>query len=1249
MRTTVIRKIAVAFVAAIIPAGFARGLPAAEGTVVGAATTAAAEAPRHLARVSTTLITGDVVTLTGEGPRRSVDVQPAPGRHEVEMLVQETDGELFVFPADVLDMVHSQLLDRRLFNLDELQRQRLNDRDVDSLPLLVTRHRGSGPVALSDLPGVDPSSEPLESINGRGLSLTKDDAGRFWAALRPKGAEAANFSSGVAKIWLDARVEPDLEHSVPQIGAPAAWAAGVDGDGVRVAVLDTGVDADHPDLRGKVAAAANFSASPDEEDRFGHGTHVAATVAGTGAGPDSAPPRPGVAPAATILSGKVLDDSGSGLSSDVIAGMEWAVEQGADVVNMSLGSPAGDGLDPVSTSVNRLSAQSDTLFVASAGNSGPGEYTIGSPGAADAAIAVGAVDRNDRVADFSSRGPRLHDLAIKPDVTAPGVGIVAARAEGTSMGAVVDEHYTAASGTSMAAPHVAGAAALLAQRYPALDGEAIEDALLSTAVPAGDDVNVYGTGRVDVRRAMAAPIHASGAVDMGTQMADSSEPVESVLRLRNVTGRGLTVDLRLVEGTGPGGVAPAPTFSLSVPTVSVPAHGEASVEVRASAGHLPAGRHHVIVEASTGDAHPVRTLVSIAVTVPEHEVTLVPKGLDDGSPAPVAMVSLVGQDRRYDVLLDVSGPTTVRLAEGDYFLHSTSRGMVNGEEASFLVVDPDLEVTRPMTVALDQRSATAKVQIRTPQPAEPVGTWGFVTHRAVGDRNHSNHTNNFLNTTSLWVTPTAAARGGRFEVTSRWQLQAPMLTATVRGERGELWPGYPAFSPLFEGVRTFEAVDVGAGTADEFDEADVRGRIAYVSDPATPDETELAPLAAAAGAAFLVMAPGDRGAFTDWTPLGDRLPIPAVILNEAEAATLSRAFEERSLVQVRLEGRPGSPYLYDVMQISEGRVPKAIVHDVAATSARVTSSYTDNGSRWLQEQRYAWRPWQSYTVIETQRDVPTASPRVEWVTAGDTVWRQHVMPYPYQFLWSAIDTGMVGADRSYEPDERVRETWYGGVVRPAIPAGDRRMISRREGRELKLHVPSFADDSGEHHGMAEQGSFGVDTDTVVTEVFENGKLVSSGSDLWGAFPVREVAADYRVTLTTEREHEDWIHSPRTATEWEFRSTADGPVNLLQLDYRVPVDGHNTVRPAGALPVEVRVRPSPGAAARPLTSVRLWFATTDAPKWKSVKLVRTARGWYRAVLPVRSAGGRVSFRVAAADEAGNEVRQTVEEAVSLHHR
>ncbi len=410
-----------------------------------------------------TLITGDTVSLTaGPDGRSAVEVRRGKGREAATFLSSEKDGEVSVLPADAIPLIRAGRLDPALFNVTQLVKQGYTDAKTGVTPVIATYSKGSatpeGARRTLALPGID----------GAALSTRKSPA--FWADIAPVlGTEptakaAKRLGEGIDKLWLDAQVKASLDASVAQIGAPEVWEAGYDGKGVKVAVLDTGVDAGHPDLAGRIAESTSFVPDEAVQDGHGHGTHVASTIAGSGAASQGS--RKGVAPGAELLVGKVLNNAGRGQSSWIIAGMEWAARSGAKIVSMSLGGTATGPSDVLSETVDELSASTGALFVVASGNSGPREQTVGTPGIADSALTVGAVDKSDKLAPFSSRGPRLGDFAVKPEITAPGVGITAARAAGTAMGTPVDDNYTAANGTSMATPHVAGAAALVAQAHP---------------------------------------------------------------------------------------------------------------------------------------------------------------------------------------------------------------------------------------------------------------------------------------------------------------------------------------------------------------------------------------------------------------------------------------------------------------------------------------------------------------------------------------------------------------------------------------------------------------------------------------------------------------------------------------------------------------------------------------------------------------------------------------------------------------
>ncbi len=265
-----------------------------------------------------------------------------------------------------------------------------------------------------------------------------------------------------------------------------------------VAVIDTGIDGNHVDLdEGKVIGwkdLVNNRTTPYDDN--GHGTHVASTVAGDG---DGNPTHKGVAPGAALVGIKVLDGQGSGSMSTVTAGIDWAVANkdvyGIEVLSLSLGtSGSSDGTDSTSVAVNNA-VDAGLVVTVAAGNDGPGKKTIGSPGAAEKAITVGAgADLGEGgffLADFSSRGTTA-DGRIKPDIFAPGYNITAAQTN-TASG------YVTYSGTSMATPFTAGTIALMLDANPSLTPTQVKNILSNTAEdwgPAGKDID-YGHGRLD--------------------------------------------------------------------------------------------------------------------------------------------------------------------------------------------------------------------------------------------------------------------------------------------------------------------------------------------------------------------------------------------------------------------------------------------------------------------------------------------------------------------------------------------------------------------------------------------------------------------------------------------------------------------------------------------------------------------------------------------------------------------------------
>src|SRR3989344_5670881 len=305
---------------------------------------------------------------------------------------------------------------------------------------------------------------PANALNG--LLLNPNVVGVEFDALAHASGKPAPSQPAQKLPWGVDRIDAELSNHT--------------GAGVKVCVVDTGIDKDHPDLQANIVGGRNFVAKgatvdPTKwDDDNGHGTHVAGTIAAV----DNTIGVVGVAPQASLLAAKVLNRQGSGYFSDIMAGIDWCAQSGAKVISMSLGSSSD--VQAFHDTVDAAYANG-VLVIAAAGNDygGPVSY----PAAYDSVIAVSATDSNNNLASFSNVGPQV-------ELAAPGVSVLS-----TWMGG----GYNTISGTSMATPHVSGAAALAMQANPLMSNVEIRALLQSTA----DDLgavgrdNLFGYGLVD--------------------------------------------------------------------------------------------------------------------------------------------------------------------------------------------------------------------------------------------------------------------------------------------------------------------------------------------------------------------------------------------------------------------------------------------------------------------------------------------------------------------------------------------------------------------------------------------------------------------------------------------------------------------------------------------------------------------------------------------------------------------------------
>ncbi len=331
---------------------------------------------------------------------------------------------------------------------------------------------------------LDSVRERYEAWVRDGLHLLADGVA---GALRPERlpTEAVDFDSeNRGATWGIRAIGADLS---PYTGR-----------GIRIAVLDTGFDFAHPDFAGRQVQGASFVPGEDAQDYQGHGTHCAGTAAGPGA--TDSHPRYGVATAADIYVGKVLGSSG-GREGWVLAGMDWAIRQGCEVVSMSLGRTVqiGEPHDPIYEQVGLRALDRGTLIVAAAGNDSSRHRgrvrPVNAPANAPSILAVGAIDDRGRVADFSNGG--INGDGGEVNLCAPGVDVVSAYP--------MPQRYARLSGTSMATPHVAGVAAMFAEADSRLRGRALWEALRRSARDIGLPIEAGGSGLVQApARAVAA-------------------------------------------------------------------------------------------------------------------------------------------------------------------------------------------------------------------------------------------------------------------------------------------------------------------------------------------------------------------------------------------------------------------------------------------------------------------------------------------------------------------------------------------------------------------------------------------------------------------------------------------------------------------------------------------------------------------------------------------------------------------------
>ncbi|GIH20154.1 S8 family serine peptidase [Rugosimonospora africana] len=1254
--------------------------PAASATtaVTTAATTAAPPGTHTV-----TLITGDVVTTRQTGTGGTVEVRAADGTPAAVHVI-ESGGDLYVYPRSALPYVAGGSLDRDLFDVSLLVSDGYDDAHTGTLPLIVS-YRSTGAQSLRATPAAPAGSarvRTLGTVHGAALAEDRHKAGEFWTAVTAasattsgatasgatsssatsssatsssatsssataSGATASGAASGngataavapaanggpalgagIAKIWLDGRVRADLADTTAQIGAPRVWAGGDTGQGVTVAVLDTGIDAGHPDLAGQIADESVFVPGSDIVDRAGHGTHVASTIAGTGAA--SGGTERGVAPGARLDIGKVLGDDGSGQDSWILAGMEWAaVDEHAKIISMSLGSlDPTDGTDPVSEAVDTLSAQTGALFVVAAGNSGA-PSTVSAPGAADAALTVGAVDGNDQLAGFSSQGPRLSDQAIKPELTAPGVDVLAARSQYSSEG---EGYYTTMSGTSMATPHVAGTAALLLAKHPGWTGQQLKDALVSTSAPTpGYDPYQAGDGRVDAAAAVDASVFGTGTVSFGVPaQKPATGTLTKPVTYTNTGAQPVTLNLAVDPGPAPAGLFTLPA------SVTVPAGGTATVTLAVDPAKLASGTNATGRIVATGDGGRVlaRTAVAVGTVVPYHTLSLVLKD-HAGNPmsGTVELLQQGSPDNPQFIYVDETGRTDLFLPQTVYsaMMFADVPGSHGPDSLGLaLLGNPDIDLTQDTQVTLDASTVT-RVQAVTPRASSDTYT-RLEYFRSLPGVSWRSYLEGGVYYDSFWAQPTSTTtRHGDFFFAARWRKEQPVLDVAGGGTDFDDLVRQLGTTQLPQGLWKLPSVYAGNGAASDYAGIDARGKVAVVRHNAdVPDATQ-ADAAAAAGVKLLLVVNDQvyrqqRRYTRDPTR---PTPIEVALISEDEGAKLISQLQ-RGPVTLTVSSQPVSDFVYDLMETDHNRIPKNLVQQENSgnlATIRVGFDEPDPAAPGG-EFRFDW-PSYSDWGIGGLSNRPLAAQRTDWVSVGSGYqWGQEA--------YNAATVYEIDNRQTYRPGSVTSEQFFTPIERPHL--NNNYKAPTRTGDAISVDIPGWG--GGDHVGEA------LDFATQTTAVYQGATLLGQGN---GTFTTVSAPGSgrlpYRVDVQTAQDPAAGPLSASTRTEWTFRSQAPAAgttavLPLLQLEYGVEVGTDGTAHRNPALTLSAVHLPG-ATGTGTVGAVGLSVSYDDGAHWQNVSLSGNKNGTWTAHLHVPNGSRFVSIRATAHDSVGNSVDQTV---------
>lgn len=1247
---------------------------------------AAGSGPERLLNPRTvTLLTGDTVEVgTDSNGRPAARVVQRSELTGTTSIWREGD-QVYVVPDSATRAVAGGQVDLALFNVTRLVADGYDDASSDNIPLISTYPAGQAEAAAA--PRDARLVRSLPSVSGQALQAPKSSAVSFWSGLtgvqpvqgdQPTPTRAVALAGGVAKLWLDDKVQASLDASVPSVGGPEAWSAGLDGKGTKVAVLDTGIDANHPDFAGRIVASQNFTTDPDTNDGLGHGTHVTSIAAGTGAA--SGGKYKGVAPAASLLVGKVLDNGGTGPWSGVIAGMEWAAAQGAKVANMSLGGLPDSGEGPISQAVNRLSADKGILFVIAAGNSGPFDRTVSQPGTADAALTVSATEKTTpQLASFSSRGPRFGDYAVKPEISSPGADIVAARAKGGKIGRPVGDNYAAMNGTSMATPHVAGAAAILSQRHPDWTGQQLKTALVNYAATDLSQPESYqGGGRLRVPEAVNATVTATPAtVSLGyfPWPHDTDVNPQKTVTIHNDGDAAVSYDLTAVTtrtkdfNTGAGDKTPG-LVTVSPAKITVPAHGTAAATVTADVRGSQTGFFSGYVTASVNGAAQFDVPVQYAKETEQYKIETTVTGRS-GTPIPVnngANLHLLNLDtgQLYWGFLQNGKPYwqspngggyTFTFKPGRYAMYSAGLNDYKFDAAwkadsttwtNDAFAEPNLVLDKDLKLDIDFRKA---LPVNRASPEERRtgqldGSQTSMTMRATSAKELAEAL--IVGPVSRWpnyALPSTTSLPGSFAAKVEQVRQQAVIAMRTAGPDGRIVPLYSIDGGGMDSwQRQLPLVNVGAADPATIAGMDLRDKVALVANGGKNQWLDIDAALHKAGARAALYPVGSR-------PAGDLaayLKVTTALVTAEEGARLA---QETAAGQLDLDvTRQGySPYVYQVSSSHPGGLPQSFPGDIQREDlVRLDVTLPVGFTGQVGQDAMVCR---DILDQKTQPKVANLAPctfmryggqRTEYVQPDHRSWVN-------VFARDTMSSWIVGFTPPLEAGERMTQALGAGPIVPSLVDDNLSGYAQRLGLTRDSASLSLATEAVLLGGRHYWGTSGTASPVTHLQLWRGQQLLAENTgghrlrvDTSG-LPPEEL--EYRARAELDLTPIGPLATTKTSNEWTFRSSAaKGGILALPCVWLEPNVGDQ----ARERLVSFRAGVPGSVATTKLSSVTVETSYDDGANWQPAPVSREDGNQFSTRVDDSDAKfASLRINVVAAD--GSTVQQTVIRAFALQQQ